>query len=360
MNLGKYIHELLLENETVIIPGFGAFVSVYKPADIQGDEIKPPSKEISFTQQIRTNDGLLVGRVSNQEEISHFEALKAIEKQRENLVFQLEKGEKVVLEQTGTLWFNSSNEMEFEPFFDDNLLLDSYGLETISTKLLNQETDPIKGAEEKISDSELENHTEFEKQDVPGVSEEPAISVIEKTWSPDMAGEPEKRKKRSALWYLLFLIPIVIAGVFLLMNERKPANLEKQNRQQKMVKVKKTSIAKPDVLLNNALENENRETKATTEVLPDSAGTRIPQAENEGSTGTSKFHLVGGSFKGEDNAKDFIVTLKDQGIDAFLLGKRGNFYLVAIGSYQSESEAVRVRNALTEKDTAKNLWVLEE
>lgn len=359
MNLGKYIYELLLENETVIIPGFGAFVSVYKPAEIRGEVIKPPSKEISFTQQIRNNDGMLVGYLSTQEGISHFEALKAIEKQRENLTFLLDKGERVILDKTGTLYYNADNELEFEPFFDDNLLLDSYGLESISSaNLLSQEQDSINKREnivETVAEGFVQNEPAVEE-----AAEKPAISVIEKTWSPDMADEPEKRKKRSVLWYSLILIAIVIAGVFLLMNERKPANLEKQNKQEKMVDVKKPPVAKPDVLLNDALENKIDRAEDRAEVLSDSLETSITQTENEVGTGSSKFHLVGGGFKEETNAKDFVVVLKNEGFDAFLLGKRGNFYLVAIGTYQSEGEAVRARRAIAGKDTAKNLWILEE
>ena len=54
MKLGKYIQLLLPEHATVIIPGFGAFVSNYKPAEIdkESDEIKPPSKTVTFNQKI--------------------------------------------------------------------------------------------------------------------------------------------------------------------------------------------------------------------------------------------------------------------------------------------------------------------
>ena len=53
MNIGKYVHELLLENDTVIIPGFGAFISNYKPAEIdeETNELKPPAKEVTFNAQ---------------------------------------------------------------------------------------------------------------------------------------------------------------------------------------------------------------------------------------------------------------------------------------------------------------------
>ena len=157
MNLEKYIHSLLLENETVIVPGFGAFVSNYKPAEISKNEIKPPSKEISFTQQIRNNDGLLVGYIADEEGISHFDALKKIEKERENLIYKLDKGEKTIIEDAGELFYNEKNEIQFTPFHDDNLLLDSFGLETISIKNKVEKTSAEENAENKVSEKEAED-----------------------------------------------------------------------------------------------------------------------------------------------------------------------------------------------------------
>lgn len=116
VKLAKYIYDLLLENETVIIPGFGAFVSTYKPAQIGDNEIKPPSKEISFTQQIRNNDGLLVAAIARKAKISQPNALKRIERECENMLYQLDKGEDLIVENLGKLFYNKKNKIQFTSF----------------------------------------------------------------------------------------------------------------------------------------------------------------------------------------------------------------------------------------------------
>ncbi|MFW6246427.1 MAG: hypothetical protein ACOC13_03130, partial [Tangfeifania sp.] len=111
MKLGKYIQLLLPEYETVIIPGLGAFMSTYKPAEIdkESGEINPPSKTVIFNQKIRNNDGLLVATIAEKEGISHFEALQKIETERENILYQLDKGEKVILEKIGELQYDDNH-----------------------------------------------------------------------------------------------------------------------------------------------------------------------------------------------------------------------------------------------------------
>ena len=151
MNIGKYIHQLLLENDTVIIPGFGAFISKYKPAELNNDtnELKPPSKTISFNQQIRNNDALLVGKVAEGEVISHFDALTAIEKERENIIYQLDKGDKFLLDEIGELFLNEQNEIQLIPIEKDNLLLDSFGLESVIAEEISEPNQAIIIPEEK-------------------------------------------------------------------------------------------------------------------------------------------------------------------------------------------------------------------
>jgi cell division protein FtsN len=59
--------------------------------------------------------------------------------------------------------------------------------------------------------------------------------------------------------------------------------------------------------------------------------------------------LVGGSFKEEENAEKYRIELKEKGFNPFLLGKRGNFYIVGIGTFKTEAEAVAARRDFTEK-----------
>ncbi len=264
MKLEKYVRDLLLEYETVIIPGFGAFISGYKPAEISEKEIKPPSRQISFSSNIRNNDGLLVDYVANAEQVSHFDALKIIEKDRDNIIFQLDKGEKVTLEEIGELYSNEKNEIQFTPFQEENLQAESFGLEAVSLEKLaeqqpepeineenqpdeqpvvEEETEiiPVENGEEEVTDEESEpiedeivqETDETPEEEINEVSEAVSDSATEETeLIPEQVeatnetpkSEEEKKKKAGWYWYLLILIPVIVAGVFVVKNvsEEKP------------------------------------------------------------------------------------------------------------------------------------------
>ncbi|MCF6357026.1 MAG: SPOR domain-containing protein [Draconibacterium sp.] len=353
MNLGKYIHELLLENETVIIPGFGAFVSNYKPAEINEDtnELKPPSKEISFSSQIRNNDGLLVGSVALGEGVSHFDALKKIEKERENIIYQLDKSEKVILEDTGELFVNEKHEIQFAPSVDDNLLLDSFGLESVLLE------DPIEKEELLIAENvevEKEEILKDEKATPPEAVVIPEKEILESEPEPVhyKKHEKEEKKKRGFLWLLLMLIPIIFVGVFLYYQnktEQKPVvkTTEKPTliiKEEPILKADSTVIDSTSVFFQDSIQTKKEETTPVEIVVSDSP----------------KFYLVGGSFKEEQNADNYLIELKDKGFEPFKLGKRGNFYIIGIGSYDTEKEAVIAKQKFIAENQGAGVWVMED
>ncbi|KAF0239196.1 MAG: hypothetical protein FD181_176 [Prolixibacteraceae bacterium] len=324
MKLAKYTYDLLLENETVIIPGFGAFVSTYKPAEIGDNEIKPPLKEISFTRQIRNNDGMLVASIARKAKISQTNALKRIEKECENILYQLDKGEKVVVEDLGVLFYNEKNEIRFTPFQEDNLLLDSFGFQPVS---------------------------------MDDIIEEPVVEQKTKPIKlPEYKGEPlivyhEGRKKVGWYWYFLILIPIFIGGYSIFTKFSKSINKEihsvpiPQTEKQEIIVQTITpsdSVVNGSIARNEAIETVKTET-----------------AENTVSTDT-KFYLVGGGFKSEENAEKFIVRLKERGIDGIMIGQKGSLFLVVIGSFNTESKAYNSLNEHVKKYPDWNLWVLEK
>ena len=67
-----YISELLFLHNCIIIPEFGGFVGNKKPAQLNEKTgiLKPPSKQILFNPNLKTNDGLLIAHIAHQENIS--------------------------------------------------------------------------------------------------------------------------------------------------------------------------------------------------------------------------------------------------------------------------------------------------
>jgi hypothetical protein len=353
VKLVKYIQELLLYNETVIIPGFGAFISTYKPAEIGEHEIKPPTKEISFNQQIKNNDGLLVGAVARKGKISQQNALKRIERDRENMLYQLDNGDQIVLEDLGTLTYNEQNEIQFTPSQNDNLLLDSFGLETISIEdsvdnTLEKEssinlTEPVEPITEK---PKINNRTE--KANEPDhVQKSATIKLPEYKHVPAIE-KPIERKKANIFWYLFILIPIFIGGYFLINNNSK-LNKSEFNEEPVTTEEEKKIVIETQVPVDSTLNDSIVET-AVVEVG------NTKSVDNSG-TENSKYYLVGGGFKAEENAEKYILRLKEKGIEGIRLGKRGNMFLVGIAAFDTEQEAYKALNENLKTNPGWNLWV---
>lgn len=369
MKLSNCIHELLLENEIVIIPGFGAFVSHYKPAEIhpETDEIKPPSKGLSFNQKIRNNDGLLVGYIAEKEGISHFDALKRIEKDRENIIYQLDKGEKITFDNIGVLFRNKNNEIEFESFQQKNLLLDSFGLEETSliqpeptTEEEYSEKEEVAAGDNIATSAETEQISHSEPEIQSETPEETSFSEDEQFWetlkkNAPLLLEKKEKKRRVWLWFLLIFIPILIAGYFLYnkQNQNVPQQITEEipaqdNDMTKSPQILPTDSTKTDSTQKGITENPQTETSQANVT----SGTKVINQGN--------YYLVGGSFKEEKNAEKFIHEFNAEGYTPFHLGKRGNFYIVAIGRYKSEKEAVEAQNKFTEKNPDSGTWVFKD
>lgn len=111
----KYLTELLLDHECVIVPEFGAFITKEIPAklDYVNHVLTPPSKEIAFNRQLVADDGLLIGYVAERQGITRAEATK--------LVHDFAMKSLAVYEESGALPIDNSV----------NLLGDSFGLTTI-------------------------------------------------------------------------------------------------------------------------------------------------------------------------------------------------------------------------------------
>lgn len=388
MKLNKFIQQLLLDNEMVIIPGFGAFIQEYQPAEIIEDsgEIKPPSTHLTFNAQIRNNDGLLVGHVAENTRDSHFEALQKIEKERDNWLYQLDKGEKVTLSSIGTFSNNEKGELVFISEEDQKHSLESFGLETTSLQE-PEEIEPVQETEEvpaepegiketdAINEEMSEPESEEIQQDKPAETveiesseevqeeapeviteekEDPAKKEEEKIPEPvaTIPQEPGKEKKRKGGWWwlLLILIPLIAVAVFLLMKEKKPA-----------APVKTTPPAEVNIQeARPAGTNDSIQADSTISVLKDSLTVSEPEPKKTELSDTTGFFLVGGSFKAEENAETYLQQLKAQGYEPFHLGKYGNFYIVGIGRYNTEREALKAKDEYAESNPGSGVWVLEK
>ena len=391
----------------VIVPGFGAFISEYQPAEIDdtSDEIKPPSTRLVFNPQIKNNDGLLVGYVAELLRSSHFEALQKIEKERDDIIYRLDKGEKVKLENLGTLTYNADNQIEFSAESDENLSHESFGLE--AALLTEPDTEPEAPAaeetrpeeeapavaaeeetpvveeatpaeeaepvEEATAEAETVQETteetpepEQEKTAVPpvilsGETSEQAENAPEERPEPApvsaaMPEEPkeEKRRKGGWLWLLVVLIPLIAVSIFLLMKDKKSA--EPAHKQTiattPEIQEETTPVATIDTVAADSSAAAQNDSLASEEIAQEPASLQ----EDDG----PKFYLIGGSFKEEENAETYLQQLKAEGYDAFKMDKYGNFYIVGIARFDTEEQATVAKQEFLDKNPGSGIWILEK
>ena len=83
IELAQHIETLLLENDCVIVPGFGGFVAHYSPATRVKEEniFLPPTRTIGFNPQLKLNDGVLVQSYMSAYDTSFADASRIVEKE---------------------------------------------------------------------------------------------------------------------------------------------------------------------------------------------------------------------------------------------------------------------------------------
>ena len=132
----KYISELLLDRECVIVPEFGAFITKETPAmlDYVNGRLTPPSKEVAFNGQLVTDDGVFIGYLAERMRISTTEAAQMVHDFAMRSLAVLEASGALRLDGMGVLTRVSERNYIIQFDDDTNLLGDSFGLTTIKAQ----------------------------------------------------------------------------------------------------------------------------------------------------------------------------------------------------------------------------------
>ena len=162
----EVIQDLLLTNNCVIIPEFGAFIGNYCPAEIKlsDHKILPPNKTIAFNRSLQSNDGLLINALSANSGMTYKEA--------EEKVFEFSKmcnetllhNKSLILKNLGRLVLDETEKIQFQPYLNRNYLLKSFGLQTLSLTPIQRLKD---NAETVKEDYQRILHPEFIHDTVP-------------------------------------------------------------------------------------------------------------------------------------------------------------------------------------------------
>lgn len=138
IELAKHIEILLLENDCVIVPGFGGFIAHYQPAHYSEDEnlYLPPIRTIGFNPQLKINDGLLAQAYMQAYHTDFPDATRMIAQKVAELKERVDRDGFVELHGIGVLQCNIHHAYTFQPTNAGALSPALYGLSSFSIRRL--------------------------------------------------------------------------------------------------------------------------------------------------------------------------------------------------------------------------------
>ena len=140
-DLEKHIARLLLDNDCVIVPGFGGFMAHSIPAKYDEDTclFTPPIRIVGFNPQLTMNDSLLAQEYVNTYDISFPEALKQIATDVESLKRRIDEERIYELLGIGKFIINDDSSLKFVPEETGVITPALYGLDAITVKPMEKD-----------------------------------------------------------------------------------------------------------------------------------------------------------------------------------------------------------------------------
>lgn len=257
-DLSNLLRQLLSENDEVSLPGMGHFVIVDIPSELinGGKAITPPSRKIVFESSDGDSEKLLVLAYCRERGISENDAAKELSELLRQFKKELVDNAGAEIPGFGRITFGAGGSFVFEADDSFDVAADSYCLETLPLKMMNDQqtveeefvidsmdiemADPEENEQldelKNVDDSEPEKlqPETVEKEDAivpenpeetenPTEQEKPA-EIVEQPVRETLVAEPEKQKSRWILWVAAFvgILIILVILVFLFKEELMP------------------------------------------------------------------------------------------------------------------------------------------
>ena len=340
IRLEKIAKELLIDEDCVIIPEFGGFITHYRPALLEPNKniILPPGKSVSFNAKLCKNDGLLAQNVALKTGLNYNDALKAIQLKVDFWEKELNKTKYLELDGFGSFVLNTEGNLVFEQFNETNFSNTSFGLTNVHAspiervglaqriergldqkKAVGKRFKIIKASslvaslllllyvgyqlDEKYSNDHL--NLGFDSV----LSNKKSSAEIKKDKNIDTKKETEPKQ----------VVSVSAKNEIEYLNDSSqlqgPEKIEEINAE-------KVSIEEKKHKKNEVVNSSNAITEATVE---------------------PKFHVIAGCFGVESNATKMIQKLKNEGFtDARLTGKsKSGLLRVSYGSYHKKIVALK-------------------
>lgn len=327
MDIAAHIGELVKEQECVIIPGLGAFLTNYHAADINAQQhlIHPPSKKLVFNAQLKSNDGLLAHYLSERLDLSYKTAILLLEVFSKYCQRDLAEGKQIAFGTLGILDRNNHQKLEFYPNTTINYNEDSFGLNAIAISEIVRKPDfslqaPIQKSEIKLSPTKTVSINRTVIRRIAAVLLPLALFVSVLYYLPNMV------KNENIQQSSIFSFIDSLRSTFFIDEKVDLTNVDSEQNE----------IVSPEPVAAPLEET-------SPEIIEESnADFEIIVKEDIEKTLQGNFHIICGSFLEKDRAESLVARLKNQGFAAGIAGQSSSgTYRVSIQSFILAEDASR-------------------
>lgn len=323
--LSRHIEILLLDNDCVIVPGFGGFMAHHSPAEFDEEtgSFYPPQRTLGFNSQLTLNDSLLAQSYVEAYDISYPEAVLRIEEEVNEIKQSIAIEGAFEFHGIGTITLDANGVYNFTPCMAGLLTPDLYALNSFTLDELTED-----------------------------VTEESNAPVV-----TNKTIEKRKNTLRIATFNTVRYAAAAAIILFLFVFSSIPAGVGSNNVITCSVIDTEfiTSFIRENSLLNSINENPDKEKMIN--VVCDTKSANL-QTENKKE---DLYHIVLASKVSKSGARDFIAKLERQGLKEARLHECGAMRRVVYGAYKTKSEADKALNELkTHNNSFIDAWVNAE
>ncbi len=374
IELTKHIEILLLENDCVIVPELGGFITYYQPAHYEESEgvYLPPTRMVGFNPQLTMNDGLLAQAYMQTHHTDFLDACKMIAVKVNELKETLYKEGLVELSGIGTLHYTMYSQYEFHPLENGVMAPSLYALDAFSIAPLAAEV-----VTETVAEPEVPRERRIVKEKKKSYS-------LNSQWFGNAVAVVI-----AAVLFFALSVPVENTyidkgnyaslgtdGLFDAIRSQSMATAlgaeaRRQSQQQKsnvvpvVVKVEKVAPAptpKVETLKTEVKKAEVKKAEVKKEAVkkPETlkVETKKPVAKPAVVASKKHYHLIVASLATSADAERMLKEYKQQGYAGASVLQGGGRYRISLCSYAVRAEAQNKLNELKKADAFKNAWML--
>jgi nucleoid DNA-binding protein/cell division protein FtsN len=351
MNTVQYhIKELLFEQDCVVIPDFGGFVTNFDCAkiDVSNRFITPPQKWLAFNSLLKNDDGLLANYIAQEEQITREQASLKIKSFVEDTKRYINHDNNYQIEGLGIFSQNEENKIQFQPQ-NRNFYSESFGMENLWLKKTPSIQNELQVVEKPVVVSDTTVQQVFASQD-----REPTVEIWEEEEQPNFRKKTfSKVLPSNVLPYVYGVVGSALLATTIYLYDNSKANLGSFNP---FKSSKSLSPAVVKTVDEFKVEKDLTETKTVTPKAFENEKTVVEPAVTETIISNEKrFFVITGSFGSKKNAKKLLNTLKKKGFeDASIIYPVNNEKLIKVSAggfnseTQAEQEASKVADAINQ------------